>query len=125
MRVKVAAVLPIALLAGACAKAPEAITASYVSDLQYQNLSCPQLASESSRLYDALATASGQQRQARSNDVVGVILIGLPVSSLSGDNIAPEIARYKGELEAIHRVGLSKGCPTARASTPVGKPSAG
>jgi hypothetical protein len=59
---------------------------------------------ESARLNQALARASTQQEQARGNDTVGVILLGLPVSSLSGDNIAPEIARLKGELEAIHRV---------------------
>jgi hypothetical protein len=42
--------------------------------------------------------------------MVGVLLIGIPVSSLSGDNIAPEIARYKGEMEAINRVQAQKHC---------------
>jgi hypothetical protein len=42
-----------------------------------------------------------QQNQTRSNDIAGIILIGLPISSMSGGNIAPEIARYKGKLEAV------------------------
>ncbi|WP_281405000.1 hypothetical protein [Nitratireductor sp. XY-223] len=42
------------------------------------------------------------------NDVVGVILIGLPVSSLSGDNIAPQIARLKGEKEAIRQAQIKR-----------------
>lgn len=48
-----------------------------------------------------------------------MILIGLPVSSLSGDNIAPEIARLKGEQQTIDRVMIQKQCtaePAAVAS---------
>jgi len=39
-----------------------------------------------------------------------VVLIGLPVASLSGDNIAPEIARLKGEQEAVQKAKLRQGC---------------
>lgn len=95
----------------ACAKAPDAIQASYTSDYTYQPLSCQQLAGEQARVQDALNRASAQQSQARTNDVVGVLLIGLPVSSLSGDNVAPEVAKLKGDLEALHRVQLAKNCP--------------
>jgi hypothetical protein len=103
-----------------CAKSPGSIAPSYVSDITYRNVSCSDLAVESERMNQALARASAQQEQARGNDTVGIILIGLPVSSLSGDNVAPEIARLKGELEAIHRVSLQKKCaspPPAKAST--------
>lgn len=65
----------------------------------------------------ALTTASARQENARTNDMVGVVLIGLPVSSLSGDNIAPEFSRLKGEMDATHKAFHSKGCtPTAAAS---------
>lgn len=93
-----------------CAKPPEAIAPAYVSDITYRPLSCQDLAVESARINQALARASTQQENARTNDTVGVILLGLPVSSLSGDNIAPEIARLKGELEAINRVSTQKRC---------------
>jgi hypothetical protein len=102
-------VIGILLLAG-CAKAPESISPSYVSDVGYQSWSCEQLGGEQMRISQALATASTQQRKARTNDTVGVIFLGLPVSSLSGDNIAPEIARLKGENEAIIRAMRIKGC---------------
>ena len=65
--------------------------------------SCPHLST-------ALAQASTQQEQARTNDTVGVILLGLPVSSMSGDNIAPEVARLKGETEAVRKAMITKGC---------------
>jgi hypothetical protein len=43
----------------------------------------------------ALATSSTQQEEARITDTVGVLHAGLPVPSLSGDNIAPETARLE------------------------------
>ena len=98
------------LTMSACAKSPESIAPAYVSPLLYQNWSCKQLAAEQERLNAALATASDQQRRARTNDIVGVVLIGVPVSSLSGDNIAGEIARLKGEKETVHKVMIAKNC---------------
>lgn len=106
---KVAAVLCAAIVA-ACAKSPESIQASYISEVGYQAWSCKQLAEEQQRLSAAYATAAAQQEKARSNDIVGVILIGVPVSSLSGDNIAPEISRLKGEQEAVRKAMITKSC---------------
>ena len=106
---KIVFLAAIAALA-ACAKSPESIAPSYVSDLTYRNVSCSDLAIENQRVSDALVQASQQQEQARGNDTVGVILLGLPVSSLSGDNVAPEVAHLKGELEAIHRASVMKKC---------------
>ena len=74
------------LFIAACAKSPESIAPSYISDVGYQSWQCKQLAEEDQRLAGALATASTQQKNARTNDTVGVLLIGLPVSSMSGDN---------------------------------------
>lgn len=97
---------------GACAVSPESIAPSYVSPITYQNLTCDQLGEEGHRIVAALSRASMQQEQARTGDVVGVIMLGLPVSTLSGQNIAPEVARLKGEHEAIYRAALTKGCAT-------------
>jgi len=104
---------------GACAKSPESISPSYVSEVGYQAWSCQQLSEETLRLSSAYATAAQQQEKARTNDVVGVILIGLPVSSLSGDNIAPEIARLKGEQEAVRKAMVVKNCAPAAVPPPV------
>ena len=94
----------------ACAKSPESIQPAYVSEVGYHSWSCRQLGAEAGRLRTALATASVQQENARTNDTIGVILIGVPVSSLSGDNIAPQIARLKGEQEAIRKASITKRC---------------
>lgn len=99
----------------ACAKSPESIAPAYVSEVGYQSWECETLAAEKARLDTAYATAATQQEKARTNDTVGVILIGLPVSSLSGDNIAPEIARLKGEQQTIDRVMVQKQCQAQQA----------
>lgn len=108
---KVVASLALAgcIIAG-CAKSPESISAAYVSEVTYRTWDCQTLAEEQHRLSAAYAVAAQQQEKARGNDVVGVVLIGLPVSSLSGDNIAPEIARLKGEQEAIRKTMIMKKC---------------
>jgi hypothetical protein len=97
-------------LAGGCAKSPESIAPAYVSTVNFQSWSCNQVAEEGRRLSQALAEASTQQRNARTNDTIGVIFLGLPVSSLSGDNIAPQIANLKGQMVAVQQAGSSKNC---------------
>jgi len=93
-----------------CATKPEAVPPSYVSHMGYMDFNCKQLGQEQARLIAALSSASDAQRRARSNDTVGVIFLGLPVSSLSGSNQASNIGRLKGELEAIQKAMVAKGC---------------
>jgi hypothetical protein len=108
----------------ACAPTPESIQPAYVSEVPYQTWSCQQLGEETIRLNAALSTASAQQHTARSNDIAGVIFLGLPVGSMSGQSIAPQIARYKGEQEAVNRALIRNNCPesTTPAAPPAPKP---
>jgi len=106
---KVAAVAAMLFLSG-CAVAPESIAPSYVSEIPYDSYSCQQLGEEFSRVSNALGTASQQQNNARSQDTVGVLLLGLPVSSLSGGNVAPQVAQLKGEENAIQQASIRKNC---------------
>ena len=103
--------IAIACVCTSCAKDPDSIAPSYVSPVGYQSWTCPQLAEEQQHISAALATASTQQKNARTNDAVGVALLGLPVSSMSGDNIAPEVARLKGEQEAVRKAIILRPCP--------------
>ena len=106
---RTAVVMTLAFLS-ACAKSPESIAPAYVSAQPYMAWTCENLAMESMRIGQALGKASAQQENARTNDIVGVLLIGIPVSSLSGDNIAPEVARLKGESDAIRQATATKNC---------------
>lgn len=117
----------LALTLGGCAAKPESIQPAYVSHMGYMSYSLEQLAQEEQRLQAALSTSSNAQRTARSNDTLGVLLLGLPVSSLSGSNQAATIARLKGELEAVQKAIILKqgeapkmGESHAAASAPAG-----
>lgn len=125
--IKLAGVLFALLFSSGCATKPQNIAATYVSEMGYMNYTCEQLAAEQSRLVAALTTESQAQLQARSNDTIGVILLGLPVSSLSGSNRAAQIARLKGELEALQKASILKNCALPKveiAPTPTPTPAA-
>lgn len=76
--------------------------------MYYRSWTCDQLAEEQPRLVAALSSASDAKRKCRSNDIAGVILLGVPVSSLSGSNMASEVGRLKGELQALQRAAILK-----------------
>jgi hypothetical protein len=107
---KILLLAALAGLVGGCAAPPEAIAPSYVSPNQYSNLSCKEMADEAQRVDAALAQASSQQEQAHGSDVVGVLLVGVPVSTLSGTNVAPQVANLKGQKDALHLAMLNKHC---------------
>lgn len=101
----------------ACAQKPESIQAAYVSPTSYQGWSCQQLQSEATRVDAALQRASAAQEKARSNDTVGVIFLGLPVSSLSGGNVATQIADLKGRKDVIEQTQIQRNCIILRQKT--------
>jgi hypothetical protein len=98
------------MVLSACAQKPEAIQAAYVSPTTYSDFNCRALAAEAVRVDNALLQASAQQKKARTNDTVGVILLGLPTSSLSGGNVAPQIAQLKGQKQTLEQTQIKKGC---------------
>ena len=112
MRAKTVIILSIAVAVAACAQSPESIAPVYVSDVPYLSWSCRELREEALRLNSDLATASVQQEEARSSDTVGVLLLGLPVASMSGEDVAPEIARLKGEIDAVGIATTKNNCAT-------------
>jgi hypothetical protein len=116
-------ILAVTLLLAACAAKPESIQPAYVSPVTYDSWTCPQLAQESARVESALATASKQQQAARDHDTAGILFLGLPTGSMSGEAIAPEVARLKGSKEAIQQSMTLKSCGLAPppAALPPGK----
>ncbi|MEL6225751.1 MAG: hypothetical protein AAFR01_01860, partial [Pseudomonadota bacterium] len=76
----------------------------------FQNLSCDELAAESHRLHAAYKIALADQDEARFHDGVGLLLIGLPVASMTGQDVTGEIARIKGQHLTVDRVARQRGC---------------
>ncbi len=122
-----AGLLMVALgLLGACAQAPEDIAPAYVSQSRFKAWTCEQLVQEQGQLASALTTSSAQQQQARDSDIAGIILLGIPVGSLSGGNVSAQIARLKGERDAVERALSLNDCAGAtvamRSSVPAASP---
>lgn len=104
-------------LAG-CAADPDSIHPAYVSELVYDPYSCAQLGQEEAKLQNALTTVSKEQKDARSGDTWSVALIGIPVSSFSGKNVAAQVAEVKGNLNAVQEAEIKKNCTTSVTSSP-------
>lgn len=101
-------------LAG-CADKAEDISAAYVSPLAYQGLSCKQIAQEASRVSNRVGEVSGVQNKKAKDDAVATgvaIVVFWPAAFfIKGDKqTAAELARLKGELQALEQTSIQKNC---------------
>ena len=108
--VPVFAVVLVALLA-ACAPRASDVEAAYVSPQKYMgdDWTCEKLIDEATYVGEALIRASGNQDEAANRDAWTVFLIGVPVS---GGGNQSEVARLKGEQEALRVAIRDKDCET-------------
>jgi hypothetical protein len=112
------AFVPSLALAGilcACATSSSEIRASYVSPLQYQGFTCQQIAAEAARISSRAAELAGVQDSKRTEDQiatgVGVIIFWPALFMVKGDGqTAAELARLKGENEALEQAAIQKNC---------------
>ncbi|WP_420396867.1 hypothetical protein [Nioella sp.] len=93
-----------------CAQQPENIAAVEVGGDAYATLNCRQLAAEELTVSQRLENLSADQRRAANGDAMGVFLLGLPVSSMSGNDREAEIAVARGQLQAIDRQQARRNC---------------
>lgn len=109
-----AVLLAAAVLAGCATRATD-VAPAYVSPLAYDAFSCPQLRDEASRISVRAVAATGAQNQRAANDAVAtgisLVLFWPAVFLVRGDGPqAAELARLKGEMEAIEQVSIRKNC---------------
>jgi len=93
----------------ACANRPDTIRASYVSHEKFADLDCTQLVGRTTETKLELERVSRMQNDKANGDAVGVFLLGIPFSKLSGDHEG-EIARLKGEVEALDTAQIKARC---------------
>ena len=108
-------VMLFALALGGCATSSDKVTASYVSPMQYESWNCRQLADEAQRISHHAAAAAGAQDSQVTKDAVattvGVIIFWPALFLIGGDKqTAAELARLKGEMEAIEQTSIRKNC---------------
>jgi hypothetical protein len=114
MKVAVSATAASFLIA-ACASSPDNITAAYVSPLQYQSFSCPQLREEATRVSSRAIQATGAQQSRATSDAVAtgvsLVLFWPALFFIRGDGTnAAELARLRGEMEAVEQASIRKNC---------------
>jgi hypothetical protein len=116
------------IVTAGCASSSSDVKASYVSPLQYQQFNCQQIGAEGERVSRRAAEASGAQDAKASNDAVAtgvaLVLFWPAVFLVKGDGQnAAELARLRGEFEALERASIDKNCGLKFAGPqPVKKP---
>ncbi len=95
-----------------CATRPESISASFVSHEKYSGQNCAQLTDTMSDARAKLAEYSKLQDSKANMDAATVFFVLIPASKLSGDH-AGDVAKYKGEVEAIETAQIKAGCKKA------------
>lgn len=111
-----AAVVALALSAG-CATPPDKVSAAYVSPMQYSAYSCGQIEGELRRVQRQLVQVTGAQQKEANKDAiamgVGLVVFWPALFFLAGDDQKAELARLKGEYEALQSAAIRKDCDFA------------
>ena len=115
---KIVAWALITMMATGCVPAPESIQGTYVSPQVYGNYSCDQVRKEMSRVGKRVQEVSDAQTAEATTAAVAsvaataallVFAPGFFFMSGSGEH-AQELARLKGEIEALRQVAVDKDC---------------
>lgn len=98
-----------------CAKSAEQVSAAYVSPIPYQSYTCQQLGQEAERIAARAVALTGAQNQRAVSDAVAttvaVVIFWPAAFMVGGDNAqTAELARLKGEMDAIESVSIQKKC---------------
>jgi len=104
-----------ALTLSACAKSPDQISTASVSPTMFSNLNCNQMQHEAHRINTRLTEITGRQQSAATGDAimmgVGLILFWPSLFFVGhSEDLAPEIARLRGEAEALHTAAQARNC---------------
>ena len=99
-----------------CASHPDNIEAKYISPVIYQNWTCDQLTEERTRLTREVAHVTGLQRENAHADAAimaaGIILLWPVLFGLAATKDRKvEVARLKGEFDAVDQAVRVKQCP--------------
>jgi hypothetical protein len=105
------------LCQAACASAPDRVEASYVSPVEYSNLSCDQIRQELVDVSDHVRLVTGQQAHDHTRDAVamtvGLVIFWPALFFMTGRGHQAELADLKGRYDALDHAAIQKNCPVA------------
>ena len=100
-----------------CATRADEIEAAYVSPLQYESFTCKQIGLEIGRVSTRVHEVTGQQEDTADKDAVvmgvGLILFWPALFFLAGGDHEEELARLKGEYDALESAAIQSDCDIA------------
>lgn len=76
----------------------------------YASMNCATLQAERTSVYETQTQQYKEQTKAATTDAMSVVLIGLPVSSVTGGNVEGDLSVTKGKIIAIEAAQKSNGC---------------
>jgi hypothetical protein len=98
----------------ACAADPATIAPAYVSPATFDAYDCRALRAEAARLSARLAEVTGQQEAAvaadATNAVIAAVIFWPALLWIGSGDVGPELARLRGEAEALQSAATRKGC---------------
>jgi hypothetical protein len=103
MQIKIAILIVLSFSISSCTSRPEAIAPVSISALEYKGLPCGETQQTLSQERTRLASLSSKQNGAATGDALGVLLLGLPVAKILGQDVEGEIALSKGKVQALER----------------------
>lgn len=89
------------LALSACAPGPNAVAPASMPANTYSGMSCQEAKVEHARLTKEVDALSQKQKNAAAGDAIGVFLVLVPVSSLTGNDVQGELATAKGKKLAV------------------------
>lgn len=105
------------VLLSACATKADHVSASYVSPLQYSNFDCDQVRMEMIRVSARVHEVAGVQNKQAKEDAwatgIGIVVFWPALFFLFKGDRKEELARLKGEYDALNEVAIEKKCPVA------------
>lgn len=106
------------VMLSACAEAPERIIPYSVSPMLYEGSDCRALQLESKRIDDRLSLLTERQHRAANQDTsvtaFSIFLFWPAAFFIGREDYGVEIARLKGEVDAISYAAISKDCLQTR-----------
>ena len=104
------------ILTSSCSSRSDRISGTYISPLAYKSYSCDQITQEMGRISRRVQEVAGAQDKKASSDAVatgvGIVVFWPALFFLMSDDRKEELARLKGESEALEQVAIQKNCLT-------------
>ena len=103
-----AAALAIAL--SGCAASPESIKPASINTSEYAYLNCAQLAAFKVTLTNAYQKVADEEDTARNMDAATILALGVPVGSMTHENVPYQIWDLKGRIIAVEKLQAQDKC---------------